>query len=223
MPSMPPDSPATFSMVETTAFLSPLYGHSVKDYRPPSPTYPPPSELWLIYISDNDADQFVVRHMYMPAYVDLNQAENFLCNLARTGQPNQYWVGNDFINLTWRRPCFVTIVLDLDGYEIYWGNQPGHDPIKFAAAREIDNGRPLPPEPYAPNYSFYNAQPLLILGRSAVRCTNFMKVDEQGNGLPTDRDFRYYCLRINTLISTTSGSRLGHIIDPDGQNQGPST
>lgn len=222
MPSMPKDSSATFWALDEEAFVAtPSYGHSVKTYKAPSATYPTPQSLSLIYISDGENDEFIVRHMFMPNFTNLAQAEVELLEIARDGQTHEYWVGKDFINLKWREPCFVTFVLDMSNYEFYWGSQPNHDPIKFVRVRDIDNGLPPPPAGYAPNYSFYNAQPVLVDGRSAVRCTNFLKGDQAGTNLPTAADRRYYCIYLYTLVTYTSGPKHGHIIDPDGQNQGP--
>jgi hypothetical protein len=230
MPSFPEDSTATFRRIDEQAHaLLPTYGHSVTMYKPPSAIYPTPTQLSLIYIAqvidetlpDNDNIRFTARHMLLEQFTNLDQAEQLLFDTARLGQPGPMHKGDDFIDLKWEKPCFVTFVLDISGYEFYWNHEPGHDPIKFVREREIDNGRPPPPAPYAPNFSFYNALPRSVRNRSAVRCTNYLKADENGTDLKGSDKNRYYCLNLNMLVTYASGAKHGHITDPDGQNQGP--
>lgn len=230
MPDMPLNSTATYNrFIETAPVIISGYGESVREYKPESQTYPTPTALSLIYITlgyvedpteNQDKLEFIVRHMYMDKYTDLDKAEQTLFDIAKAGQPHSYWVGKDFIDLKWSEPCFVTVVLDCHNHEFYWNIQPGHDPIVFVQQRIIDNGRPHPPEPYSKNYSFYNAIPRLIRGRSAVRCVNFLKADQAGTDLKKGES-QYFCIHFNMLVTYASGVKHGHIIDPDGQNQGP--
>lgn len=210
--------PGNCSFVETLAatFDSGTYGDSVREIRPDAehPTgYETPQNLFLIYIALANGT-LDVRHMFDYRIGDIDVAEKDLFNLAQSSTPTPAYVGKNFQDLTWRFPCYFTIVLDINGWDFHWGPAAGDDPITFRQFKGAAG-------PFDPNHAFYNAERRIVAGRAAVRCINFLKADAAGTdmgALPPKK----YSFDINVLTPFVSGGTpLKVIIDPDGQNQGP--
>ncbi|MET1113003.1 MAG: hypothetical protein ABWX67_15910, partial [Allosphingosinicella sp.] len=196
--------------------------------------------LYLVYITFDADNQLVVRHMQTRSLEGrgVAAAEKYLFAQAalRDGGPNQ--VGRDFQTMTFKGPTYFTIVVDNDNWDFLFPapqleDPPGvesHDPILFIARKVTlvegpGGGLTREVQSFAPNTAFYNAEPVLVDGRNAVRCINFC-TDAQGRPIGGDArniqdiGFEIY-LRAPFRIAGADDRKIVVIIDPDGQNQGP--
>ena len=203
----------------TTEAIPPAsHGHSVRARRPDvsHPNYQPPRNLYLIYITliNNKLD---VRQMYAENINSIDQAEIDLYDRANGTITGTNPVARNFHDLLWRSPCYVTLVLDIDAWDFYWGSSIGDDPLIFQQFKPDGSG------PYDPNFAFYNAQQRSIRGRPGVRCTNYLKGQDNGAVFDDPSDVAVYSIDINLLTPfiDPSDRPIKIIIDPDGQNQGP--
>lgn len=208
---------------ESLAF--PNHGHDVRIARG-GKDYPQPTSHFLLYIQENGSID--PRRMWDPFITDIDASEVILFNKARGPAPTALYLGRGFTGMLWRHPCFITIVLDNDGYEFNFDRDPANPdgaPITF-----IDTmwGRR-----YDPNFSFYNATPVRLpvldqdgndtgVKRSGIRFTNHVKADAAGNGLGIN-DTRVYKMNLNIWKQNADGTTTFTSTDPDGQNQGPPT
>jgi hypothetical protein len=203
----------------TTENITPAsHGHSIRLKRPDinHPSYQDPYNLYLIYITlvNNKLD---VRQMYAENIGNVDQAEVDLYDKAKGTITGTNPTARNFHDLLWRHPCYVTIVLDIDGWDFYWGSVIGDDPLIFQPFKSDGSG------PYDPNYSFYNANKNTIRGRPRVRCTNYLKGQDNGPVFDDPSDIAVYSIDVNLLTPfiDPNDKPIKIIIDPDGQNQGP--
>lgn len=214
------------------------YGDSVRLHKLYTPGFEvPPSAVYLVYIKLEAGDNLTVRHMFRESLIDgsVKATEKALFAGARSGSsPDQ--VGKDFETMEFKKPCYFTVVLDNDNWDFYFpdpGTEPrpgeeAQDPIVFIGSKTTLVERPNQPalrqvETYDPNKSFYDAEEILVDGRSAVRCINFLR-DSEGKPLGSRKtqDLGFEILvRIPFSLSPSQDRKIVVVIDPDGQNQGP--
>jgi hypothetical protein len=213
------------------------YGDSVRVRKLGAPGYKAPDALYLVYVNFDANNQLVVRHMHATALGGRGVAavERNLVAQAAAGDGGPQQVGRDFETMRFKGPTYFTIVIDNDNWDFLFPapqlqDPPGeesHDPILFIERKvtlEEGPGGDLTREVqyYAPNTSFYNAEPVLVDGRNAVRCINFF-TDARGRqieGSGQNIGFEIY-LRAPFKIAGAEDRKIVVIIDPDGQNQGP--
>jgi hypothetical protein len=205
------------------------HGWSVQQKRPTaSNKYPDPKYLFFIYIRLVD-NKLEVSHEYDKITGSVSSTEIGLLKRARD-TTNSY--SKNFADLKWKRPCYVTIVVDIPGWRLQWGPR-GLDPFAFRSSKDVLKGGEIKPQYYDPNYSFLEAEKIyhlpgekentLIPGNATVRCINFCKEDELGQDM-TGTQVRSYCFEIYVLVPfSQADSYVTVLIDPDGQNQGPNT
>lgn len=215
---------------EVADFIPTNHGDSITIKRPVQgyENYKDPEGLYLIYITQTPNFELDIRHMYDYRIASIEQAEIDLLRLARGPLPTPTYVGKNFIDLKWLHSCYVTLVLDLPRWEFQWAVNAGEpDAITFHPTKDGIGT-------YDPNYSFYNAKKVRIPfydsdgnwqgDRAAVRCTNYIKKNQQGDDLKysDNPNVRNYTMDINVLQPLAGGGGYKLLkIDPDGQNQGP--
>jgi hypothetical protein len=227
------ENKSTLHKTELTAVQSlgrPPYGDPIRKQKAINPL---PSELYLIYIT-NDQGKLVVRHVN--GSIDntrLTQEEERLANLAANGNQKSH-----FETIVFKNPSYFTIVLDIADWVFYYPfpNNPKfsdtevQDPIVFYDAKafwmEVNGALVKETHIYEENFAFYSLEevPLKVNGvpKKAIRCVNHF-VDESGNEPGTNEAIKYG-FNINLLAPFSNPKGLKNIIltiDPDGQNQGP--
>ncbi len=200
-------------------FLGPLsHGHRVMEPNPGN--YPAPDYVFLIYITQNAANKWIARHMYAPKGGNLETTVDNLYDLAKADdQTTPYRVGDALVDLVWKKPCYIYMVLDLDDTEFIDDGAPEHEPIQFHARKPVLGSSPVVYREYDPNYAFYDGYFTNVRTRSAFRCGNYL-TDETGNELKYPRK-RVYGFEIRYSAPWQGGPNRPHDIDPDGENQGP--
>lgn len=214
------------------------HGDSVRLHKLYTPGFGvPPSAAYLVYIKLEASGNLTVRHMFRNSLVDgsVKATENMLFAGARAGDsPDQ--VGKDFETMKFSKPCYFTVVLDNDNWDFYFpdpGVEPApgdeaQDPIVFIGKKttlveRLDQPAMRQVATYDENKSFYDAEEVLVGGRSAVRCINFLR-DAKGKplGKRETQNLGFEILvRIPFSLSPSQDRKIVVVIDPDGQNQGP--
>jgi hypothetical protein len=202
------------------AAAAPLYGDSVKTKKYP-PVYAMPEHHFLFYLCQTPAGRADVRRMWDPRVHDIIESEKWLFHLAKGPKGTPTYLGQDFIDLHWRFPCYISFVLDNDDWKFDYAREP----ITFRSEKDGIQ--------YDENYSFYNAveidvpildssgNPTGAPPRKGLRIENHIKADINGTDLGPS-DYRRYKMDLQVLQPNSTGT--GHTplaIDPDGQNQGP--
>jgi hypothetical protein len=193
------------------------HGHRVTDPRPASGEYEDPQYVYLIYMTQEADHGWIARHMYFPKGNDPDVTAANLFAQARAGDKSNQ-VGENLIGLKWKEPCIVYLVLDLDDTTFIDQDAPEFDPLFFVDEKPILGSNPVVYARYDENHAFFEGNVITISGRSAFRCTNYL-TDEGGNQIIHPKA-RYYGLEIRYL-APWNATRRPHVIDPDGQNQGP--
>ncbi len=200
---------------------------SVQKLSTGDPKYKAPKGLYFIYMHVASAGHLGVRQLFDPApgpdLPGIKAAEKALYASAKAGNSHK----TNFEDMVWRGPCWITMVIDNPGWEFYSENFHNHDPMIFRKSKEvIENGHPVPKE-FHENWSFYDALKFVLDGgsggRSAVRCINYFKFDQDGNDIGTGQS-RNYCFELYLQVPFYTRGRTQKVtilIDPDGQNQGP--
>lgn len=195
------------------------------------PGYETPHSLFMIYLQFESTGKLVARQLRFDDFdlsaggnLTLDQAEAVLLGEARAGQ-GAHPQKNNFQEMTWQRPYYITFVIDNAGWRFYWDQAQLHEAIRFLERKdEPGNFKTYEKE----NYSFFDAKPHINLGLGdAFRVTNYYR-DE--NGTITDpHALKEYCFQIYLQTPFKDPAGLGQspnitmLIDPDGQNQGPRT
>jgi hypothetical protein len=196
------------------------HGHSVMNTK----NFGTPRAHYLIYVFQGTS-LLDARRIFDPNIDNIEQSEAELYNIVRGTKGSPAYLGQGFTNMSWRFPCYITIILENEGWD--WQSvASGHDDaISFIARKNgID---------YHENYSFYNGVhvtvPVINGGgqttgaRNAFRFENHIKADAQGNDLKKN-EWRRYKFNLNVLVPTAGGGpATPNSIDPDGGNQGPSS
>jgi hypothetical protein len=214
------------------------HGDSVRLHKLYTPGFEvPPSAAYLVYIKLETGGNLTVRHMFRKSLIDgsVKATEKMLFAGARMGGSRDQ-VGKEFETMEFSMPCYFTVVLDNDNWDFYFpdpGVEPApgdeaQDPIVFIERKTTLVERLNQPAlrqvaTYDPNRSFYDAEEVLVDGRSAVRCINFLR-DAEGNplGKGETQDLGFEILvRIPFSLSPSQDRKIVVVIDPDGQNQGP--
>jgi hypothetical protein len=188
--------------------------------------YEAPDSVYMIYMKFDTNGRFVVKQLSERPYTGtLAEAEANLLKVARgPDQPsgNILVEGSNFQGIAWRRPHYLTFVIDNPGWKIYWGLGGLDDPLRFLSSKPGSTTAYL-----TDNYTFFDAEPVQNLAAGdAFRCINYHHRDEFTNEL-LNGDTRDYCFQIY-LQTPFAGpanpqSHIVLIVDPDGQNQGPRT
>lgn len=200
------------------------HGARVKDRKPAVGDDPRdwgnPTHVYLIYITQNTNNKWIARHMYATTGSNHLATATTLFEAAKRNEMNNPpRVGNNFVDLIWNEPCYLYLVLDLDGAHFIDDDAPEFDPIQFYDEKPILNIGPAIYRTYDANRSFYNGEFDTISGRSVFRCINYFK-DDSGNEI-TFPQVRFYGFKIMFNAPYVDGTVRPHDIDPDGQNQGP--
>jgi hypothetical protein len=198
-----------------------MYGESI---RAKNPGYPPPTSLYLIYFTAEADGTPTATHMCAQNVVDREAEELKLYTKANAGDPGE---GQDFNQIIWKEPTYVSIVLDVDDHEFYWFDPKGYDPIVFLPRKEISVAGQLQlDEGYQPNYSFFDAELDTLVDpvapqkvRNVLRFTNFWRNGD--GGVLGQYEKARFCMNIQLLVRYKNGTKWKHIIDPDTENQGP--
>lgn len=214
------------------------HGESVRVRKLGSTGYVAPNALYLVYVKLEANGNLTVRHMSRDTLLNNSVAdtENDLFDKAAGGGGPPEQVGGDFDTMVFDGPTYFTIVLDNADWDFYYPRpsvvvpvpNENHDPIVFIKHKvtlvEQAGGQAIRvPKDYEPNTSFFDAQSVTVRGRAAVRCINFF-CEADGSPLVRWQDVGFEVLvRVPCSLSATVGRKLILIIDPDGQNQGPST
>lgn len=184
--------------------------------------YPDPLSLFMIYLARDANHSLIVRHLHSPVFSDRLAEETTLLSIARRGKPHPLMVGKNFAGLNWRFPTYITIVVDVAGYDFASVATVGYDPIVFRDEKKRNVNGTIQTLQYDPNWSFYNGDIGTLDNFAAFRMTNYHKADAAGNDLPTPKDQKIYCMDIYLLEPFGGGGgSVTSILDPDGQNQGP--
>jgi hypothetical protein len=200
-------------------FLS-ARSHGRRVMEPNPGGYPPPDHVFLIYMSQNAAHRPIARHMYAPKGTDLDTTVNMLFDLAEADDTTSpYRVGNSYLNLIWKEPCYLYLVLDVADTKFIDDEFPEHDPIQFHDKKPIRGSDPRVYRHFDENHAFFDGVIGEVRGRSAFRCVNYL-TDESGNPLRYPKK-RFYGFEIRFLVTYDDGTELPHDVDPDGENQGP--
>jgi hypothetical protein len=185
--------------------------------------YEAPEAVYMIYMKFDANGRFIVRQISERPYTGtVAESEARLIAVARGAAPTGSIVveGTNFQNIVWRRPHYMTFVIDNPGWNIFWGPGGLDDPLTFLEEKPGSTKTYL-----TDNYTFFDAEPIQNLAAGdAFRCINYHHRDEYTNEL-YNGDVRDYCFLIH-LLSPFAGlpnphSHIVVIIDPDGQNQGP--
>lgn len=214
------------------------HGDSVRVRKLYTPGFEqPPSAAYLVYIKLESSGNLLVRHMFRDSLLggSIKATDELLFEAAAAGD-SPYQVGKDFETMVFKTPCYFTVVLDNDNWDFYFPDPeteplPGaeaHDPIVFISEKTVLVERPNGPalrqvSTYDRNTSFYDAEDIVVGGRRAVRCINFLR-DAEGNPLKerARQNLGFEILvRIPFSISASEDRKIVVVIDPDGQNQGP--
>jgi hypothetical protein len=196
-----------------------------------------PTAVYLVYIKLETNNSLSVRHMYRDTLVEdsVGSTHEVLFAEAKAGGGGADQVGSDFETMIFTGPTYFTIVLDNDDWDFYFPDpgredmegEEAQDPIVFIGRKVTVVERPgLEPERqetiYDPNTSFYDAAPVTVGDRKAVRCINFFR-DAQSLPLVGQAQHLGFeiLVRIPFCVSPAHDRKLVVIIDPDGQNQGP--
>jgi hypothetical protein len=214
------------------------HGDSVRVRKLGTPTYTAPNALYLVYVKLEPGGDLTVRHMSLDGLLNnsVEDTEAYLFDKAKTGGGLPEQVGQDFQTMAFTDETYFTIVLDNDGWDFYYPKptvvvpvpNENHDPVVFIRHKvtmiEQGGGPPIRiPHDYEPNTSFYDASSVTVRARAALRCINFFR-DADGSPLQRWQDLGFEILvRVPCSLSAAEGRKLVLIIDPDGQNQGPST
>lgn len=200
------------------------HGDRVRDPAPDVADLRRPTSVYLIYIKFNPAGALRIRHAEVPLGGNLVAARAQALRNARDGTNLS---GRNFRAIIWDDPCYVVLTIDNPGWQVYWGNDPDHNTIRFQRRKDVDGS--AGPDLYKENFSFYDGDRIQfdVDGQlyDAFQCINYVR-DENGNlGRRQKRD---YCFEIylQAPFETVVGDeepRITILIDPDGQNQGPRT
>ncbi len=184
------------------------------------------NSVYMIYMHFDAQGKFVVKQLSeRPFSGTVAEAEGRLLAVARgTSQPAGDLIveGINFQNIVWKRPHYVTFVIDNPGWKTYWGYNGLGDPIRFLERKPGSTQLYL-----TDNHTFFDARRVEELGYGdAFRCINYHHRD--ASTLPVlDGDPRKYCFEIylESPFATSQNPRthIVLIVDPDGQNQGPRT
>jgi hypothetical protein len=178
-----------------------------------------PRSVYMIYMKFDATGKFIVKQLSELDYPDnLVAAEG---RLLRAATGNGATLGSNFRNIVWKRPYYLTFVIDNPGWKVYWGPTGREDPIRFLYRKAGSTDTYI-----TKNYSFFDAKPVHSLGSGdAFRLINY-HLNENGYpvpaGQPEDYCFQIY-LESPFAISTNPHTHIVIIVDPDGQNQGPRT
>ena len=100
-----------------------------------TPGYLAPDSVYMIYMHFDAQGKFVVKQLSeRPFSGTVAEAEGRLLAVARgTSQPAGDLIveGINFQNIVWKRPHYVTFVIDNPGWKTYWGYNGLGDPIRF--------------------------------------------------------------------------------------------
>lgn len=203
-------------------FLSPSpHGARTRESKPAGGDdpndYPDPDYVYVVYLKPLSDSDWMSWHLYSRIAVNADATAADLLNQAQNNDSTNK-IGENLVDLVWKKPCFLYLILDSDSADFIDDEFPEHDPLFFVARKPVLGSNPAEYLEYDENASFYNGTVLPVGGRSAFRCVNYMK-DENGNDIKFPKQ-RFYGFEIRYL-SPIGNNRVVQVIDPDGQNQGP--
>lgn len=218
--------------------LSPLHGHSIKQYYEFNDEWPEPRRVMFIYIRINRNQTIVVdQYMYdMAENENIDDVEIKLIYNARPGEKNPAAIakGFDKISFGWE-PCYVVYFLDEELWKFHpFPDDPLVETIVFRKNKMTLNEKTglLVKREYTKNNSFFNFKRGEFDGRQLIRFVNFMR-DENGEKIvapdprsdPSGWNAWEYCMDIYICLQyhfSENGQNkwLTVIVDPVQDNGG---
>ena len=196
---------------------------SIRQRRVHRPEYVAPRSVYLVYMKFDEQAGFIVKHVAEHGFEDsVTASEGRLLRIAKGQLPHQQNTrdfGANFVDVVWKRPYYLTFVIDNAGWKIHWGPDGRSDPLIFRRSKPGSNDIYL-----TDNYTFFDAEPVPHLGQGdAFRCINYHLADD-GHAVQENSP-KKYCFQIylETPFALNRQTHVVIIIDPDGQNQGPRT
>lgn len=199
-------------------FVAPT-SHGARIYEDPPSNYPDPTRIYMLYFSvriDANNDPYnVIWHFSQPTGgANPDTVAGALLQMAKANDFT-FKVGQDLVDIHWNEATFIYVVFHRANHAfIDDPDQEQYDPIHFHDSKPVVSN--LAVLSFDKNSSFYKGVILAdaVLGSPAFRCINYMK-DEDG------KDLKHPRLRTYGFVICYSDSGVPHIVDPDGQNQGP--
>ncbi|MCW3836155.1 hypothetical protein ACFQ1E_08890 [Sphingomonas canadensis] len=178
-----------------------------------------PGDLYLIYFSARMTGTnltWVVKHVSGPLAGSIEDTELAFFTRAKNGPAYDPTLSANGFDRTivWKKATYLTLVVDLDGYDFHWDRVRGIEPVTFLKYKGTDPAR------FDPNYAFYDARSVVIAGCKGVRMINHFT--KKGGTPIGEDDTQRYCMVFNMSVLMAPPSipqPLGW--DPDSENQGP--
>jgi hypothetical protein len=197
------------------------------------PGFSIPTSLFMLYVKFDDRAQLIARQFRFDDFgnqgMTLEEAELALLTEARTLQPGgAHYEASNFSTMVWRRPYYLTFVIDSPGWEFYWHDSQLHEAIRLLDRKDVPG--PVGHRRYeGENHTFFDADqdiPLPSLG-DAFRVTNCFR--DAAGPIEARQVTNKYCFEIYLKAPfkdpalPNQDTHITMLFDPDGQNQGPRT
>lgn len=214
------------------------HGSSVRSRKlSTKPNYKPPKRLFMVYIRMNEG-KLEVQYLEKDPIV-WSRLRDEIIDLFRIGAGGggDY---NAFDLMVFKKPSVFVVALDQPGWDFYYPDPTNsdpkwpesHDPIVFIEKKAVlvknqqDEWERVESD-FDKNRTFYDSETFDIgTHGKAVVCCNFITKNQDGDileyGKKQDFSFNIY-LRVPFSLSGLDEKKITIILDPDGQNQGPST
>ena len=132
------------------------------------PGYPSPTSLFMIYMKFDDLGKLIVRQLRLDDFGSggggtLDQAEADLLDEARAGS-GAHLEKSNFQGMIWRRPYYITFVIDNEGWQFRWG-EGLHEAIRFLERKDAECNIKIYEKD---NHSFFDAEADIALATSAM-------------------------------------------------------